>query len=165
MAQLSAWHPGVLIGTLALVGCEARAPQPEASAYVVALQSVLTDVQGNPPAGPLDLSPASAAQLDSTTLRALAAAGVVPPSCRRVRQIVVGCEVAQRGLQLIVSPLRTVSGGRLALDVVVRGRAAPGDQTVIVGRPYQAYIELAPAPAGWRIARKVRSGGPGATAA
>ncbi len=138
----------------------AQVPPSAASAYVVALRSVLTDVRGDPPVGPLFLDSTSAMVLDSAALRALAAAGVVPRTCARVLETVVGCGAAQRGLFLHVSRLKPLPDGHVSLTAMVRGRAAPGDRTVIVGRPYMASIELAPAGASWTIVRKETSGGP-----
>jgi hypothetical protein len=164
MPQALPWRRAMALGLLAVAACRAPSPAHRASAYVAALQSVLTDVRGNPPAGPLDLDAAAAAHLDSTTLQALARAGIIPPACRRVLQAVLGCQLEPRGLVLSVSVLQSLGGGRVALKAVVRGRAAPGDETMIVGRPYQAVIELEPWQGGWRIVRKVRSGGPGVRA-
>jgi len=162
LARWGTFPLGLLL--LSMIGCQPQSPAQRAAAYVTALRSVLTDVRGSPPAGPLDLDAAAAAHIDSTTLEALAAAGIVPPSCRRVLHVVIGCELEQRGLVLSVSVLRSLGGGHVALNAVVAGRAAPGDQTMIVGQPYRAYIELESWQGGWRIVRKVRSGGPAAPA-
>lgn len=149
-----------IVAACAVSRASAQAVSSADSAYLVALRTVLTDVRGDPPVGPLFLDSASAVVLDSAALRALAAAGVVPRTCRRVLQAVVGCGVGQRGLFLHVSRLKPLPDGHVSLTAMVRGRAAPGDRTVIVGHPYMASIELAPAGASWTIVRKDTAGGP-----
>jgi hypothetical protein len=147
----------LLLALAALASCGGLSQARRTAAYVVALRSVLTDVRGNLPAEPLSLAGPEASALDDSTLRALAAAGVLPPLCRRVGEVLMSCGGEQRGLALSVSPLHLLKGGRVALRAVVAGHAAPGDETVIVGTPYTAYIELEPWQGSWRIVRMDRS--------
>jgi len=126
--------------------------QQRTAAYLVALRIVSRDVRGDPPGGPLALdtrllpSPGSPdTVLDAGTARVLAGSLALLPM-----------HAAYRGLVASVSGLRRLHGGDVALTAAVHGRAAPGDNTVILGPPYQAEFELAPADSTWRVVRKKR---------
>jgi hypothetical protein len=159
MSQISSVGRALIIASFALSGCHAAHPEQDAEAYVVALRSVQADVFGDPPAAPLALDSATRATLDSVTLRALMTAGVIA-SCRRISggTACVMLDNELRGLVLHATPLKHLTGGRVSLSVMVQGRAAPGDETLIVGQPYVADIELARSGESWRIVRKVRRG-------
>ena len=164
MTRVLLWRHLVAVAALAPFACRAQGVPNATSAYVVALRSVLVDVRGNPPGGPLLLDSLSATRLDSATLHDLAAAGVLESTCGRLSRWTFGCATEQRGLYLTASRLVPLASGHIAVNVMVQGRAAPGDHTAIVGQPYRAYIEMAPVAGGWRIVKKERSGGPGARA-
>jgi hypothetical protein len=164
MRRLTFLLLGLLLTSVTLVACQEAKLGKDAAAYVVALRSVLVDVRGNPPAGPLMIDSATLAVVDSGTIHALARAGVIPGDCAYAAGAGFGCGMFQRGLVLGFGRLQRLADGRVALDAVVQGRAAPGDHTVIVGTPYRAHIEMKWGQGAWRIVHKDRSGGPGVRA-
>ena len=166
MNLVAGWTAAAVAASFVLGACHSSEPSRYVGAYVVALRSVQADVRGNPPAGPLLVDAATLASFDSATVRALTMAGVVG-ACRWSTggAVCVMPPDQERGLVAHVAPLQHLADGRVSLAVTVRGQAAPGDQTVIVGTPYRATIVLAPSNGAWRIVQKIKTGGPALRAA
>jgi len=151
--------------SVGLCAC-ARQPSTPSGAYVAALESVRPDVVGEPAAGPLYLEPRllpsdSGATppnrvLDSTVIRELLVHGLVAPTCRPGGPTALPCQPA-RGLYVSVSTLRRTDANRYALIVHVAGRAAPADNTVIVGSGYWARLILERRDSVWTVRAKART--------